>query len=224
MNMKKTNQFSRAFTLIELLVVIAIIGVLAGFIIGGLGAAKKQQAIKAAKAELTFIENALENYKLKYGSYPPASINSVTNSLYYELSGVTSASGFFITLDGGSKILITGLNSYLTVFGLAGSVNSTHGSGEDIKTAENFLTGLKSTMVGYVGLPKTGPAAVTTPKALITSVRGPDIAWMPMGVANPDMNPIQYIYPGTNNPSSYDLWVELHIGGKTNIVGNWTAK
>jgi prepilin-type N-terminal cleavage/methylation domain-containing protein len=231
MKMKLQKKNSGAFTLIELLAVIAIIGVLAGFIIGGLGAVKKRQNISAATAELKYIEDALESYKLKYGSYPPANLKTPNNPmlppLYYELSGVTLA-GLYTTLDGAAKIPLTGGNSLLSVFGLAGAVNLTHGGGEDIKNAENFLTGIKSTMVGYYSenpfqvIPPTGPAAIAVPRILITSVRGPDVNWKPLGFQ--DQNPFQYNYPGTNNPNGYDLWVELHIGGKTNIVGNWTAK
>jgi len=37
----------------------------------------------------------------------------------------------------------------------------------------------------------------------------------------PGLNPIRYVYPGTNNPASYDLWVQLQIGGKKYLVCNW---
>ena len=52
MKTKISKTFSPvAFTLIELLVVISIISVLAGLIIGGLGAAKKYQYRSTAKAD-----------------------------------------------------------------------------------------------------------------------------------------------------------------------------
>jgi hypothetical protein len=37
-------------------------------------------------------------------------------------------------------------------------------------------------------------------------------------------NPFRYVYPGTNNPSSYDLWIDLSISGKTNRISNWTRQ
>ncbi len=40
--------------------------------------------------------------------------------------------------------------------------------------------------------------------------------------AHPDLNPFRYIYPGTNNPTSYDLWIDLRISGKTNLICNWS--
>ena len=38
------------------------------------------------------------------------------------------------------------------------------------------------------------------------------------------MNPWRYAYPGTNNPGSYDLWVQLDIAGNTNLICNWTKQ
>jgi hypothetical protein len=33
------------------------------------------------------------------------------------------------------------------------------------------------------------------------------------------------MYPGTNNPKSYDLWVQLVIKpGTTNLICNWTKQ
>ena len=52
-------------------------------------------------------------------------------------------------------------------------------------------------------------------------MRGPDTGYKPLNV--PDVNPFRYVYPGTNNPSSYDLWVQLVINGKTNLICNWSA-
>ena len=39
----------------------------------------------------------------------------------------------------------------------------------------------------------------------------------------PDVNPFRYLYPGTNNPSSYDLWVQLKISGKMYLICNWST-
>ena len=56
---------------------------------------------------------------------------------------------------------------------------------------------------------------------LITAVRGPDAAYMPLGPGTQDLNPFCYLYPGTNNVGSYDLWIDLRISGKTNRICNW---
>jgi hypothetical protein len=58
---------------------------------------------------------------------------------------------------------------------------------------------------------------------LITSVGGPDAAYQPLGGV--DLNPWRYNSSSpTNNPGSYDLWVQLSIGGKTNLICNWSKQ
>jgi hypothetical protein len=53
-------------------------------------------------------------------------------------------------------------------------------------------------------------------------VGGPDQSYQPL--AAPGINPFRYVYPGTNNPNSYDLWVQLVISGQTNLVCNWSKQ
>ena len=184
-----------AFTLVELLIIIAIIGVLAAFILTASKAAKRWQYLKTAQAELNQTITALENYKARYGTYPPGNPTSYTvNQLYYELTGTPPPGNFS------------------TTFGVGGLVNSAHGSGDDAAAAKNFLPGLKQNQIGtYNG-----------DNIIITSARGPDITYQPLSVQ--DVNPFRYRYPGTNNPSSYDLWVQLVISGQTNLICNWTKQ
>ena len=63
----------------------------------------------------------------------------------------------------------------------------------------------------------------------MTPVGGPDSSYNPVYNSlavthnyNSDVNPWRYVYPGTKNPGSYDLWIQLVIAGKTNLVCNWT--
>ena len=56
---------------------------------------------------------------------------------------------------------------------------------------------------------------------LVTSVGGPDPNYSPLPGG---VNPFRYVYPGTNNPNSYDLWVQLVIRGKTNLICNWNKQ
>lgn len=59
------------FTLVELLVVIAIIGVLSALLTVGLYAAFGAGKDFVLASELSQVELALENFKTKYGTYPP---------------------------------------------------------------------------------------------------------------------------------------------------------
>jgi len=204
-----------AFTLIELLVVIAIMGVLAGLTLSILPGVKRRQAVNTAGAELEQIRTALENYKAKYGVYPPSNpAGALTNQLYYELSGVTSTvidgTPSYQTLDSASSIAT---NVYKSTFNVGGAINCTQPGGDpESAKAGNFLPALKPNRIGIIG----------SFNVLITSVRGPDANYQPLGVS--DVNPFRYAYPGTNNPGSYDLWVQLVINGQTNLVCNWSRE
>lgn len=217
-----------AFTLIELLVVIAIMAILASLTLAVVSGIKKTQWRNTATAELKQIETALERYKAKYGVYPPSNANPAntylanvppaTNSmypqLYYELSGVTNNGTYYTTLDGSAKIAVTDVQK---AFGVGGFINCSKTGSDEASPAQNFLPGLRQGQ--FASVANDNGVAVTN---IVTSVRGPDVKYMPLG--EQDVNPFRYVYPGVNNPNSYDLWVELNIGGgKTNLICNWSS-
>jgi prepilin-type N-terminal cleavage/methylation domain-containing protein len=219
------SAFRTGFTLIELLVVIAIMAILAAFTFGAVHAIHKTASVSAATAELKDIGRALEDYKGKYGTYPPSNPNMtpLVNTLYYELSGVTinnpnSPNPTYTTLDGASQITGT---AYGSVFGpgITGILNCTKGGAEEGTAAKNFLAGLHANRIGIY----TNSANGVIISNLITSVRGPDANYTPLGPGYVDINPFRYSYPGTNNPNSYDLWVQLDISGKTYLICNWNS-
>ncbi len=234
-NRKSKSENALAFTLIELLVVISIIGVLAAFTLPVLKTVKAQQYKKVARGELERIATALENYKAKYGAYPPSNqnANTVYNSstpvmdraqfspLFFELSGVNktivSGTAVFQTLDGSYSIPQNNPNGYPQAYGVSGVVNCSQGGAEDGTTAKNFLTGLSFKQIGSV----SNNAVPNTP-VLATSVGGPDDTYAPLGVNH--LNPFRYVYPGVNNPGGYDLWVQLVINGQTNLICNWSRQ
>ncbi len=216
---------SAAFTLVELLVVISIIGVLAGFTLVALKPARALQYKKVATAEMNHLETALENYKAKYGAYPPSNQNapgvypapldrSQFSQLYYELAGTTISGGNFATLDRSAAIAIGNVK---TAYGVGGFVNCTTGGAEDGTVAQNFIAGLSSREIGAVS-----NNAVPNTVVLGTSVGGPDGAYQPIGV--PGLNPFRYVYPGVYNPGGYDVWVQLVINGQTNLICNWSRQ
>ncbi|MFN7731493.1 MAG: type II secretion system protein [Pirellula sp.] len=59
------------FTLVELLIVIAILGILVSLLAWGVNAARIAILKRAQTAEIQNIANAIENYRAKYGDYPP---------------------------------------------------------------------------------------------------------------------------------------------------------
>ena len=214
----RTNR--RAFTLIELLVVIAIIAVLAALILPLAGSVGRVKKINTAQAELQKIETALENYKAKYGTYPPSNpTNPIVNALFYELTGVTNDGTSYRPLDGSLSILI---NDFQLRFGLGGVVNSSKGGGDETVYAKDFLPDLKANQIASdTNVPNS------TRYYLVTSVGGPDANYQPL--SSTSGNPFRYLFPGTNNPNSYDLWVQLSINSKSGatndyLISNWSQQ
>lgn len=215
-----------AFTLVELLVVISIIGILAAFLLPLAGSVSRVKKVNTAQAELQQIETALESYKAKYGTYPPQSSNVMVNALYYELSGVTNigtaASPIYQTLDSSSTVSGGVGGEYGKQFGVGGVVNCSQGNGDEMVYAKDFLSGLKPTQV----VSATNGDGVLF-MYLVTSVGGPDANYQPLPASTG--NPFRYAYPGTNNPNSYDLWVQLSINSTPSspnkyLICNWSQQ
>jgi prepilin-type N-terminal cleavage/methylation domain-containing protein len=208
------------FTLIELLTVIAVIAILAGLLMPVFNIVKRKSLIQQATSERDVLAAAISSYHDHFGYYPPGNANPAlptTNQLYYELLGtaVTNNGTFFTTLDGSSSISNSPTTVIMNYFGTSGFMNCTRGSGDDMVKAQNFFPGLKSTQIA------TNADGVFV---IVTAINSP--AYAPMtGFLTRDgvntANPWRYQYPGVNNPSSYDLWIKVMIGGKTNLICNW---
>ncbi len=210
---------SSAFTLIELLVVISVIAILAAMVFPITKAVNRNKIRAKARAELAMVEAAIGSYKEKLGHYPPDNPdNPWVNQLYFELLGckaTTSAGGvLYETLDGSARITSAQL---ATALGnkVAGIVNCSRGGGGDEgKAARPFLNGLRN-----------GQYAEIAPgiRILTCSVLWPGPNQWITGMSG--VNPFRYSSSNpTNNPGSFDLWVDVIVDGKTNRISNWSKE
>jgi prepilin-type N-terminal cleavage/methylation domain-containing protein len=226
---RSARSASRGFTLIELLVVIGVIVILAGLSFPAMTAVKIAQARTRARAELSQIETAIETYKTKLGYYPPdnpgnwtgSATNWFVNQLYYELMGTTlttiSGQPGYQTLDSSASILT---NAFHAAFGSTSQVTgfmncSRAGAGDDAPNAVNFLHGVKATQFQAVNNPVTSTVlGVSMSGAIVfTGPNGGEIVPYGYNSSNPQ-----------HNPKTFDLWVDIIAGGKTNRISNWSAR
>jgi prepilin-type N-terminal cleavage/methylation domain-containing protein len=195
---------NRAMTIMELLMVIAIMAIVAGLVVGLSAVAGEKKKISRAQAELNRLVTLIENYKSKVGMYPPANLAAPEkNSLFYELAGAHRIFGspYSAGNPGYESQFATIRKSDLqAAFGIDGVVNAS----DDPTEVKRVLKDIKSDQVAVVW----GNA-----KSFVVPIEGP----------NGLPNPWKYA-TGTNavhNPESFDLWVEIVVRGKTNVIGNW---
>jgi type II secretory pathway pseudopilin PulG len=213
-----------AFTLLELLTVIGIIVVIAALLLPVGSIVKQRAIIHATQAQMAQLETAIDRYKSAYGFYPPSNGSGpLTNQLYFELLGTTnialpSAMPVYQTLDNTAEI---NTNDAGGTFGVSGFMNcSKPGTDESSSRAQDFLPDLRPNQIGT--LYTNGTEVV---KIIVASAGGPDPSYQPLGPGFQDVNPWRYNSANpTNNPGSYDLWVQLVIAGKTNLICNWSKQ
>jgi len=205
-----------AFTLVELLVVMAVIATLAAMIFPAAAIIKKNAAIKRVQGQMKLIEVALTAYQANLGLYPPDNPDAPEfNQLFFELTGTTNYTGNIYLSQAGPFI-----TNVPAIFGaaVAGLVNVSRGSGDEIHQAKNLLTSLEpanylevqrgSSVATVLGIQDKGPLMLDEP---------------PPGSLK--INPWRYTSgSATNNPGKYDLWVDVTLGGKTYRFGNWSDK
>ncbi len=216
MKTQLTSPRRLAFTLIELLVVMAVIGVLAAMIFPAIGAIKKRAAFKRAETQLKAIESAIETYKANVKVLPPENPgNPLLNPLFYELAGTTNTGP--TSFQSGGGVIIANPTTFFGP-GIQGFVNVTRGGGDDeAQAAINCINNLRPNQyleVNVNGVDGTILGITDNGPIMLTNV-----------VAGKIINPWRYTSASaTNNPGSYDLWVDLIIAGKTNRISNWADK
>jgi prepilin-type N-terminal cleavage/methylation domain-containing protein len=87
------NPPNRGFTLVEILVAITVIAILAGMLIVGVFPALNRAKETAIQVELSTLERAVEDFKLKFGVYPPSftrirSAQNPPNQMLVELNRI----------------------------------------------------------------------------------------------------------------------------------------
>jgi prepilin-type N-terminal cleavage/methylation domain-containing protein len=205
------------FSLIEMLVVIAVIGILAALLLGGMPAIQEKRIRSQVRAELRNLLTAIEAYKEKHGFYPPDNMENIAHPpLFYELIGTRVENNTYYPLNGAPELTSAQINNN---FKTDGFLNS----GPEASEVKNFYTTAK-TNTHYVVSPFSNDRGI----ALRVPARGPkhptvaeaDLlnTWRYI-VARPQKKP-EDRYP-TNNPTSFDLWAEVVIRGRTVTIGNW---
>jgi hypothetical protein len=129
----------------------------------------------------------------------------------------------FQPLDGAAALNTSQLN---TIFGNVTAIlncSKHNSSGEDSQPARSFIHELKPGQTGtYTG--SGGRAGGASAILLVGSIGGPDQSYQPL-TPNSVSNPWRYNSSSpTNNPGAYDLYIQLVIGGKTNLVCNWSKQ
>jgi type II secretory pathway pseudopilin PulG len=202
--------------------VISIIGILAGLVIPLSGVATARMRTARVKAELNNYVNAIENYKLETGEYPPDNgelkllssthpsykTNAAMHPLYYELSGAIFTNGEFVTVAENETLKIADLDKFFKRKGLRNSARNRFDidykgfSVRENQIAE--LAGPPEQDVEILAVPVPGPFYVE-------------------GKGGKKIYPWFYDASSTNrrNKASFDLWAEIKIGKQTNIIGNW---
>ena len=225
---KRCKAGRAGFTLIELLVVIAIIGALAALVLPLSGIAATKMRIARVKAELNGYMNAIESYKLETGEYPPdhgqmhlVSSNNwevyheraALNPLFYELGGAVFTNNptpRFITVAENEVVTASDLDRVFKRKGIRNSARQRRDIDyKGFTFKESQFAELDSSVYGAVDV-----------EVLRVPVPG---SFTLKGKTEKKIYPWFYDSSSTNrhNKASFDLWAEMVIGSKTNIIGNW---
>jgi prepilin-type N-terminal cleavage/methylation domain-containing protein len=217
------RQEAVAFTLIEMLTVIAVIGLLAALVSGLAGRGGRSSRQNRIRAELNLLVTAIENYKADFGHYPPDHllqqrnpnnpneplVNSVTNQLFYELTGVIvdNRNRQFYTTERTNPIPSATVKNF---FNADGFVNAS----ADPRKAPRAYFQPRASQYAQIS---TAPDV----EVLVVPVKWP-LNWANQPTGQKGVNPWHYVSTRpTNNVNSFDLWAEWVEGKRIKMLSNW---
>jgi hypothetical protein len=164
---------------------------------------REKRDIAVARAQLRALTVAINDYKTDLNEYPSDNPNDPSRPpLFYELTGVsTDKAGRFTNDVSGQKGF-----SAKPPFPQDGFRNTR----ADGSAGKNYYAELKPKQYEQ---PQDPSDPYKGYWFLVVPVRGP----------NPDFNPFHYNSTNpTNNPNSYDLWVDIVPRGKVIRIDNWS--
>jgi len=216
------------FTLIELLVVISVIAVLAGLLVGLAPQATARIRESRTRAELQKVITGIEAYKARFGVYPPDHVtgaaadgtpvvDSVIHPLFYELTGVMvvrqGKEGYFVPVADSDAVDARLLPTQLeAVFRRDGFVNAQPTNA----IRRLFRMDFKASQHAQIS---DNPDI----EVLVAPVPWPpNSGFTPPIPSRPRLNPWRYNSSNPiHNPGSYDIWAEIIVRGRKEIIGNW---
>lgn len=77
---RRTRQCRQGFTLLELLIVIMIIGILLAILVPAISNVRTNARVAQVRTEINGLEGALNDFKVKFGDYPPSRITLYHNA------------------------------------------------------------------------------------------------------------------------------------------------
>ncbi len=201
------RNFAAGFTLIELLVVISIIGLLAALTLGVTGVATRNMKESRIRSEMNQLITKIEAYNGAHGFYPPDNqFSPGTNQLFYELSGAifqSTPTPRFQVINS-AEVLPSG--TVTLAFGANGIANSSRDP-KELRYQGKFKPD------EHKGFTVKSAAKVELLVAPVDRVDGQRLP-----------NPWNYLAKphATNNPESFDLWLDAKIGKKNLRFANWS--
>lgn len=233
--MKQFNtQMGKGFTLIELLIVISIVAILAAIGISLSGTASRKAKEMLTKAQLHKLTTAIESYRADFNQYPPdnaykgQNIDPTLNQLYYELTGTIFWTEIqsYEPVAGGEPLNLVAVRR---VFNTSGFLNTIQRSQKETSLnrsilPKNYIGNLnpnESIQLPISGVGKVSLIVAPVIRAM-TSLSTPPLAKYTTDSTLLKFCPWNYVSSNpTNNPGSYDLWVELSIGKEQRLIANW---